>query len=69
MKFEGDEIDGGHDIVIRQFRGDIDKPLTLDEVVELTVYAKVTSVSHDVNRRNGQMTRTHIVHVTEVDTA
>jgi hypothetical protein len=66
MKFEGEEIDGGYDVVIRQFRGDITQPLALDEVVELRVLAKVTSVAHEVNRKNGTMTRTHIVHVQEV---
>lgn len=66
VKFEGDIVDGGFDIVIRQFRGDIDVPLILDETVELTIRAKVTSVSHDINKKNGTMTRTHIVHVSEV---
>lgn len=66
MKFEGEDIDGGYDVVIRQFRGDIMKPLALDEVVELRIMAKVTSVAHEINRKNGTMTRTHIVHVQEV---
>jgi len=66
MKFEGEEIDGGYDIVIRQFRGDISKPLALDEVVEIKVLAKVASVAHEISKRNGTMTRTHIVHVQEV---
>jgi len=66
MKFEGEEIDGGYDVVIRQFRGDISKPLALDEMVDITIRAKVSSVAHEVNKRNGTMTRTHIVHVQEV---
>jgi len=66
MKFEGEIVDGGYDIVIRQFRGDLDIPLALDETVTLTITAKVTSVSHEINKRNGTMTRTHIVHVNEV---
>lgn len=66
MKFEGEQVDGGNQIVIRQFRGDIDIPLTLDEVVQLEIFCKVTQVSHEVNQRNGQITRTHIVHVKEV---
>lgn len=66
MKFEGESIDGGYDVVIRQFRGDISEPLALDELVELRVLAKVTSVAHEVSRKNGTMTRTHIVHVQEV---
>ncbi len=68
MKFEGEVVDGGNTIVIRQFRGDIDMPLTLDEIVELTVVVQVTEVSHQVNRRNGTISRTHVVHVKEVDT-
>jgi hypothetical protein len=67
MKFEGDEVDGGNDILMRQFRGDISIPLTLDEEVTLTVTGMVTSVAHEVNKKNGTMTRTHIVHVNEVE--
>ena len=67
MKFEGDDVDGGLDIVIRQYRGDINIPLTLDEDVELSVIGKVTGVSHEINKRTGVLTRTHIVHVTEVE--
>jgi len=66
MKFEGEVVDGGNRIVIRQFKGDIEMPLTLDEVVKLTVYAKVTEVAHEVSRRNGTVSRNHVVHVTEV---
>ena len=33
MKFEGQEVDGGHEILIRQYRGDIEIPLDLDELV------------------------------------
>ena len=66
MRFEGEDVDGGFDIVIRQYRGDIGVPLILDEVVTLTISAKVTSVSHEIQKKNGTMTRTHIVHVQEV---
>jgi hypothetical protein len=65
-RFEGEEIDGGYEIVIRQFKGHIDKPLALDEVVELNVQVKVMSVAHEVAKRNGVMSRVHIVHVQEV---
>lgn len=66
MKFEGEIVDGGNAIVIRQYKGDIEIPLTLDEVVELTIHAQVTEVAHQVNRKNGTVTRNHIVHVKEV---
>ena len=65
-KFEGEIVDGGYAIVIRQFKGDIEKPLTLDETVELTIHAKVSEVAHQVDRRTGTVTRNHIVHVKEV---
>ena len=66
MKFEGEVVDGGNTIVIRQFRGDIDVPLALDEVVELTVVCRVSEVAHTVSQKNGLVTRTHNVHVKEV---
>jgi len=65
-RFEGEDVDGGFDIVIRQFRGDIDVPLTLDEDVTLKVVARVTQVAHEVIKKNATVTRTHIVHVKEV---
>ena len=65
-KFEGEVVDGGNAIVIRQYKGDIEIPLTLDETVELTIYAKVTEVAHQVDQRNCTVTRNHIVHVKEV---
>lgn len=68
MKFEGETIDGGYEIVIRQYKGHIDKPLTLDEVVDLNVQVKVMSVAHEIAKRNGIMSRVHIVHVQEVET-
>jgi predicted membrane protein len=66
MKFEGEVVDGGNTIVIRQFRGDIDVPLALDEVVELNVVCRVSEVAHTVSQKSGLVTRTHIVHVKEV---
>ena len=66
MKFEGEEVDGRR-IVIRQFTGDIDTPLTVDETVEMTVVAKVIEVTHQVNQRSGELNRVHILRVKEVD--
>lgn len=66
MKFEGEEVDGRR-IVIRQYTGDIDTPLTVDEVVEMTVTAKVIEVTHQVNQRTGELNRVHILRVKEVD--
>lgn len=66
VRFEGEVVDGGNQIVIRQFKGDIDIPLLLDETVQLVFTAKVTEVSHQVNQRNGTVSRTHVVHVQEV---
>ena len=66
MKFEGEEVDGRR-IVIRQYTGDIDTPLTVDETVELTVVAKVIEVTHQVNQRTGQLNRVHILRVKEVE--
>lgn len=65
MKFEGDEIDG-YKITLRQFKGDLDVPLTADEYVTLTVVAQVSEVSHRVDRKSGLFFRDHIVHVKEV---
>ncbi len=66
MKFEGEVVDGGNAIVIRQYKGNIEVPLTLDETVELTIFAKVTEVAHQVSQKNGTVTRSHVVHVKEV---
>jgi len=66
VKFEGEEVDGRR-IVIRQYTGDIDTPLTVDETVELTIVAKVIEVTHQVNQRTGQLNRVHILRVKEVE--
>lgn len=65
MKFEGEEVDGRR-IVIRQYTGDIDTPLTVDETVEISLVAKVIEVTHQVNQRTGQLNRVHILRVKEV---
>ena len=65
MRFEGQEVDV-YEVVIRQFRGPIGTPLTLGEVVELTVMVQVTEVSHREHGKNGQIYRDHIVKVLEV---
>ena len=66
MKFEGEEVDGRR-VVIRQYTGDIDTPLTVDETVEITIVAKVIEVTHQVNQRTGELNRVHIRRVKEVD--
>jgi hypothetical protein len=66
MKFEGEEV-AGRRVVIRQYTGDIDTPLTVDETVEITVVAKVIEVTHQVNQRTGELNRVHILRVKEVD--
>lgn len=67
MKFEGEDVDGGFDVVIRQYRGDISVPLILDETVTLTITGKVTQVAHEIQKKTGVMTRTHIVHVQDAE--
>ncbi len=66
-RFEGEDVDGGFDILIRQFRGDIEVPLALEEVVDLKVTAKVMEVTHQLSKKTGIITRTHIVHVIDVE--
>ncbi len=66
MRFEGEEI-AGSSVTIRQFKGDIEVPLAVDEVVELKVMAKVSEVSFAVNQKTGQLTRVHHVQVQEVE--
>ncbi len=66
-RFEGEDVDGGFDILIRQFRGDIEVPLALEEIVDLKVTAKVMEVTHQLNKKTGTITRTHVVHVIEVE--
>ena len=65
LKFEEEEIEGMM-INIRQFKGEIEVPMALDEVVTLTVTARVTNVSHEVNQRNHRLYRTHVLHVQDV---
>ena len=69
MRFEGEEVTGGSEVQIRQYKGDIDVPLTVDEFVELRVTARVSSVNHVVNEKTGQLTRVHILYLKEVDVA
>lgn len=65
MHFEGEQVDG-YQVVMRQFRGDIELPLTVDEIVELRVRVRVKQVGYEVNERNGQMHRVHTLKVEEV---
>lgn len=66
MRFEGEEV-AGSSVTIRQYKGDIDVPLTVDELVEFRVVARVSEVSHAVNQKTGQLTRVHIIQVQEVE--
>ena len=65
MKFEGEQVDA-YEVVIRQFRGPIDRPLTLGELVTLEVIVQVTEVSHREHQKTGEIYRDHIVRVKEV---
>lgn len=69
MRFEGEEVSGGSEVQIRQYKGDIDVPLAVDEYVELTVMARVSSVNHVVNEKTGQLSRVHILYLKEVTVA
>lgn len=69
MKFEGEEVLGGPKVSVRQFKGDIDIPLTVDEMVELRVVAKVTEVNHVVDGKTGLLSRVHVLRVQEVEVA
>jgi hypothetical protein len=65
VNFEGEAVDGCQ-IVIRQFRGDIELPLAVDEVVDIVLVARVKSVGYEVNERTGHMHRVHIMKVEDV---
>ena len=65
VRFEGEEVDGNQ-VVIRQYTGDVETPLTVDETVEITIVAKVSEVTHRINQRTGELNRVHILHVKEV---
>ncbi len=67
--FEGEEVTGGSQVTIRQHKGDIEIPLTVDELVELRVTAKVSEVNHVVNQKTGLLTRVHVLQVQEVEVA
>jgi len=69
MRFEGEEVLGGPKVSVRQFKGDIDVPLTVDEMVELKVVAKVTEVNHVVDGKTGLLSRVHVLRVQEVEVA
>ncbi len=69
MRFEGEEVTGGSLVTIRQHKGDIEVPLTVDETVELKVVAKVSEVNHVVNQKTGRLSRVHILQIQEVEVA
>lgn len=64
MRFEGEDI-GAFGLVLRQWKGDLDIPLTMDEEVTLMVTARVTSVAHTVDR-NGLLQRVHELRVNDI---
>lgn len=66
MKFEGEPVDGMR-VTIRQFKGDTDTPMTVDEVIELRVMAKVTNISHEINEKDHGFYRNHILKVIDVE--
>lgn len=66
MRFEGEEVDGMR-VTVRQYKGFVDKPLLVDEVVELRVQARVTQIVHETNERNGHLYRTHVLKIDEVE--
>lgn len=68
MKFEGEEVDGMR-VQLRQFKGDIDAPLTVDETVVLTVVAKVTAVQHNIDQKDHRFYRNHLLQIEEVSVA
>lgn len=65
-KFEGDEVDG-YELMFRQFRGSLDKPLISNEIVHLKVTAQVRDVGHKTDARTGLFIRHHELKVIEVE--
>lgn len=63
--FEGQEVDG-YQIMARQYRGEVEIPLMLEEIVHLKMVAKVTHVDHKVNQRNGLLIRDHELKVLDI---
>lgn len=66
ITFEGDEIEA-FAATIRQHKGAIDRPLLLDEFVQLKVIVRVAKVDHGVNQRNGVLERDHILKVMDIE--
>jgi len=68
MQFEGETIDASK-MVIRQvtLEWPEDKPLMADQTVTLKVTAWVKEVSHSINGTTGEFTRTHVLHVKDVN--
>lgn len=65
-KFEGEEVDG-YELMFRQFRGPLDKPLISNEIVHLKVTAQVRDVGHKTEARTGLFIRHHELKVLEVE--
>jgi hypothetical protein len=65
MKFEGENVDGGSKVVIRQFTGDIAMPIMFDELVSLEIVVHCTHVGFEAGK-DGRLYRVHHLQVKEV---
>ncbi len=65
-EFEGEAVDG-YELMFRQWRGPVDKPLISHEIVHLKVTAQVRDVGHKTDGRNGLFIRHHELKVLEVE--
>lgn len=67
MIFEGEEVDAAR-VTLRQFKGHwpIENPLLVDDEIVLQVKVKVAEVSHQVNAKDGNLYRTHVLHVQDI---
>jgi hypothetical protein len=70
MQFEGEQIDANK-LVLRQvtLEWPEDQPLLADQMVLLEVTAWVKEVSHSINGTTGEFTRTHVLHVKDINPA
>lgn len=63
--FEGEDVDGSV-VKLRQYTGNVEKPLMRGERIKLTIEAEVRSVSFEENLRTGRVYRVHVLHTTDV---
>lgn len=66
ITFEGDDIDSFAG-TIRQYKGPIEMPLALGEIVHLKVVAKVMKVEHVEHQRTGVLERDHVLKVFDIE--